>query len=494
MSLFYGLTGGIGSGKSTATDFFATLGVPTLDLDQVGKTLLQQDVRLVEQLVSSFDESILDENKQLKRETLASIAFGSPENTEKLNAIMHPHIVAYETRWRVKQTAPFCIIEASVLIESAGVSRMDGLIVLLADKALRQQRVLQRNKQSLATFEKIVAQQCSDEERVQLADYRFDNNDTLPCLEREVVLLFNKLCENSLNHPASQHCEEINMSKVCRVLMSAGEVSGDLHASAVIQALKTQVEVDCTLEIAGIAGSMMQAQGCQVVRSLHDLNVMGIGDVIMALPRIKRVERDFLAFANAFKPDVVVLTDFTSFHIGLGRKLRARGFFVIHYIAPKLWAWGAGRLPKLQKSQNKLACIFPFEQAWFQARGIDATYVGNPSAFACQGGWSKRTLKSKLGLADDVPLLALLPGSRAGELKRHVQLLADVFGLLQQQITNLAAVVTLAPGVDKSALQPLLDVGVHLLERTEQGYALRADAAVAVSGTATLELALWQTP
>ncbi|MDQ6989033.1 MAG: lipid-A-disaccharide synthase [Mariprofundaceae bacterium] len=279
-----------------------------------------------------------------------------------------------------------------------------------------------------------------------------------------------------------------------RVLISAGETSGDLHASAVIAALKAQLPAQATLEIAGIAGAMMQSQGCVAVRDMADLNVMGILDVLLALPRIRAVERDICAFATEFRPNVVILTDFTSFHLALGRKLRKKGMFVIHYIAPKLWAWGASRLPKLQQSQNALACIFPFEEQWFQSRGIKAKYVGNPSAFSCQGGWSKSELKQRLGLSENTPLLALLPGSRPSELKQHVQLLADVYQRLQQHIPKLAAVATLAPGVAAETLQPLTDVGVQLLQRTAQDYALRADAAVAVSGTATLELALWQTP
>jgi len=283
--------------------------------------------------------------------------------------------------------------------------------------------------------------------------------------------------------------------KTYRVLISAGESSGDLHASAVIQALKTQCPDDARLEITGIAGAMMQEAGCKAVRDMADLNVMGFGDVIKALPRIKAVERDILKFAAEFKPDMVMLTDFTSFHIGLGKKLRQQGFFVTHYIAPKLWAWGEKRISKLKKSQNRLACIFPFEQQWFSERGIeDALYVGNPSAYACQDGWSKAELKQRLGLHEDTTLLALLPGSRPSELKRHVQLLADAYVHLKQKKKGLAGVATLAPGVDKALLQPLVDVGVLLLERTEGGYALRADAAIAVSGTATLELALWDTP
>jgi len=286
-----------------------------------------------------------------------------------------------------------------------------------------------------------------------------------------------------------------SVNKIYRVLMSAGEVSGDLHASAVIKSLKQQLPDDVSLDVAGIAGPMMQQVGCRAVRDMAELNVMGFGDVIMALPRIKSVERDICKFATEFQPHVVILTDFTSFHLGLGRKLRAQGFYVVHYIAPKLWAWGAKRITKLQQSQNLLACIFPFEQDWFLERGIkNAQYVGNPSAYACRDGWSKAELKQRLSLDDKTPLLALLPGSRSSELKQHVQLLADTYVHLKQKKKDLAAVATLAPGVDKALLQPLLDVGVLLLERTEENYALRADAAIAVSGTATLELALWDTP
>jgi lipid-A-disaccharide synthase len=283
--------------------------------------------------------------------------------------------------------------------------------------------------------------------------------------------------------------------KTYRVLISAGETSGDLHAAAVIEQLKAQTPDGVSLEIAGIAGPMMQAAGCKAIHSMEELNVMGFGDVIKALPRIKAVQRDIANFAETFKPDMVILTDFTSFHLGLGRTLKAQGWFVTHYIAPKLWAWGEKRITKLQKSQNRLACIFPFEQQWFTERGIeDALYVGNPSAYACQGGWSKTELKQRLGLNEDDKLLALLPGSRPSEINKHVQLLAETYLRLKQTYPELKAVATLAPSVKPEALNMLTDVGVMLLERTEDDYALRADAAIAVSGTATLELALWDTP
>ncbi|MBL4775212.1 MAG: lipid-A-disaccharide synthase [Mariprofundus sp.] len=277
-----------------------------------------------------------------------------------------------------------------------------------------------------------------------------------------------------------------------RFFISAGETSGDFHAATVVTELKQRFP---QAHISGIAGTQMQQQGCVTIHHMHELNVMGIGDVLRSLWRIHRIETSILAHCIEQRPDVAVLVDFSSFHMRLGRKLKQLGIPVLHFIAPKLWAWGSWRIAKLKKSQDQLACILPFEAAWFAQRGIKhADYVGNPSAIACAGGWSAAELKQHIGINEDQPLLALLPGSRPQEIKTHVPILAKALQQLQQHIPNLACVVPLAPGVDMSALQPLWQLHAKPIQRTEADYALRADAAVAVSGTATLELALWNTP
>lgn len=277
-----------------------------------------------------------------------------------------------------------------------------------------------------------------------------------------------------------------------RVLISAGEVSGDLHAAAVIRALKERIS---DVEIAGIAGARMQQAGCRSLHNMEELNVMGLGDVLAALPRIRRVQRSLLAWCGEHHPDLAVLVDFSGFHMRLGRRLRQMGIPVLHYIAPKLWAWGSWRVGTLRKSQDRLACILPFEPAWFAEHGIDASYVGNPSAFSCRRGWSSTELRSRLGISSGSKLLALLPGSRPGELRRHVALLADVWRKVREKMPDIHAIMPLAPGVSRQMLAPLIDAGVLVVDRMEDGYALRgADAAVAVSGTATLELALWDVP
>lgn len=276
-----------------------------------------------------------------------------------------------------------------------------------------------------------------------------------------------------------------------KIFISAGEASGDLHAAALIRAIQ---EISPQSEFSGVSGPAMDKAGCVAIQPMNELNVMGIGDVIRALPRIRRVEASLCEWVKINQPDVAILVDFSGFHMRLGKKLKQMGIPVVHYIAPKLWVWGAWRSKKLKKSQNQLASILPFEVEWFKKRGIDARYVGNPSALSCKHGWSREELNHKLGLDDHDFLLALLPGSRPGELSRHTHLLADVNERLKARFPHLNVVTTRAPGVTDEQLKPLIDSGVQLVDRMSDGYAMRADAAVAVSGTATLELALWDVP
>jgi len=276
-----------------------------------------------------------------------------------------------------------------------------------------------------------------------------------------------------------------------RVFISAGEASGDMHAAALARALRDR---DPALCLEGIAGPALREAGCTPVSDMRELNVMGLTDVVRALPRIHAVRTRVLTHVRESRPDVAVLVDFPGFHMNLGRRLRRMGVPVLQYIAPKLWAWGAWRARKLKRAQDGLACILPFEPDWFGCRGITACYVGNPSAIACKGGWSADTLRQRIGAKPDEKLLALLPGSRASEIARHAPLLAKTLRRIRAHHPDIRAVTPLAPGADRALLAPLAEAGVDFVERMEEGFALRADAAIAVSGTATLELALWDTP
>ena len=277
-----------------------------------------------------------------------------------------------------------------------------------------------------------------------------------------------------------------------KVFISAGEASGDMHAAAVIEALLEQYP---QAEIRGIAGPAMHQAGCKAIADMNELNVMGVVDVLKSLPRIQKVRRRILANLAADPVDVVILVDFPGFHINIGRHIRQMGIPVLQYIAPKLWAWGSWRAKKLRASQDRLASILPFEPEWFKKHGIMAEYVGNPSAAACRDGWDRDAFLQIAGLAGHAQVLAILPGSRPSELAHHIPLLTTTWSQLRGRYPELHAVVPLAPGVDASLLAPLTEQGgVHLMQRMQDGYRLHADAAIAVSGTATLELALWDIP
>jgi lipid-A-disaccharide synthase len=278
---------------------------------------------------------------------------------------------------------------------------------------------------------------------------------------------------------------------VKQIFISAGETSGDVHAAAVVAEIRQRFP---DIQVHGLAGTQMKKAGCDMLCDMSELNVMGLNDVFRALPRIRRIEKSLLSWCDEFQPEVALLVDFSSFHMRLGRKLRAKGIPVLHFIAPKLWAWGAWRVSKLRKSQDRLACILPFEPDWFFERGIKASYVGNPSVSACAKGWTSAQLKKHLGVDTETPLLALLPGSRPQELKMHVPLLAATCTQLQEIMPEIVCVVPVAPGITMHALTALWQAGAKPILRTEADYALRADAAVVVSGTATLELALWDVP
>jgi len=182
-----GLTGGIGSGKSTVAEMFAALDVPVLDLDRVGQDVVQAGSPGLNKLVKVFGTDVLNQDGSLNRKALGQRCFADAERTAKLNAVMHPLIWQAEEDWLGQQQGDYVVIEASVLLESGGVGRMDAVIVVLADVALRCQRVLRRGRQSESEFEAVVSRQCDDIDRRRAADYVIDNSGSLTALQQQVL-------------------------------------------------------------------------------------------------------------------------------------------------------------------------------------------------------------------------------------------------------------------------------------------------------------------
>jgi len=187
-----GLTGGIGSGKSTVANMFSEFGIPVLDLDEVGKHLTSQPNHLA-MLVNTFGDRILRGDGSLDRYELAHICFSDAEKTKHLNRIMHPPIWDAAETWLIHQHACYALIEASVLIESGGVSRMDDVVVVVADERIRRERILASRDMNAAHFDTIVQRQCNDDIRCATADYVIRNNADLSALHTKINALHHQL-------------------------------------------------------------------------------------------------------------------------------------------------------------------------------------------------------------------------------------------------------------------------------------------------------------
>jgi len=188
-----GLTGGIGSGKSTVASMFSAFGVPVLDLDRLGHTVTAAGSEGLRHLVQVFGAWILHADGSLHRKALADYCFADADRTAQLNSIVHPLIWQQEAAWLSRQHSRYAMIEASVLLESGGASRMDQVVVVLADESIRLQRVLKRGRHDAALFRQIIDRQCDDATRRRLADYLIDNNGDLASLRKQVQLLHEQL-------------------------------------------------------------------------------------------------------------------------------------------------------------------------------------------------------------------------------------------------------------------------------------------------------------
>ncbi|MFQ5518766.1 MAG: dephospho-CoA kinase [Mariprofundus sp.] len=181
-----GLTGGIGSGKSTAAGIFAAQGIAVLDLDRVGHDVVSAGSDGLKLVVETFGAKMLRPDGSLNRKLLGQHCFADADETARLNAIMHPLIWQAEEAWLVQQQGDYAMIEASVLLESGAAQRMDAVVVILADTELRRERVLIRGDQSSAEFDAIIARQCDDNKRREAADFMVYNNGSLDELQQQV--------------------------------------------------------------------------------------------------------------------------------------------------------------------------------------------------------------------------------------------------------------------------------------------------------------------
>lgn len=281
-----------------------------------------------------------------------------------------------------------------------------------------------------------------------------------------------------------------------RLVLVAGEASGDLLGGDLARALKRQRP---DLELAGITGPHMRSAGVETWFDVEALSVMGLTEVLRHLARLIRLRKNLRQRILGWPATALVTIDAPDFNLGLARQLHRRGLTTIHYVSPSVWAWRAGRIPRIARSLDLLLTLFPFEPALYRPHGLDARFVGHPLADELRAGPDRSAARTTLQTGSENPVIALLPGSREGELQRHVGLLAATARLLRRAHPA-ADLVMLLSGPRHAALarelagSALEQAGVRLLSDVTRSGLAAADVAIAASGTVTLEAFLLECP
>ena len=229
-----------------------------------------------------------------------------------------------------------------------------------------------------------------------------------------------------------------------KIFFSAGEPSGDLHGANLIRELRRQRP---DFEAVGYGGPEMAAAGCDLHADLTQLAVMWFLRVLLNLHKFLNLASRADRFFQHHRPDAVVLIDYPGFNMKLAAAGKAAGVPVLYYVTPQVWAWGAGRIPKLAEYVAKAAVILPFEEALLRGYGVDATFVGHPMLDRTVNMPTKVEARVALGLAQNAPVLALFPGSRQQEIDRHIDAFVATAKELQRRIPGLQVLVSVAPTV-----------------------------------------------
>lgn len=277
-----------------------------------------------------------------------------------------------------------------------------------------------------------------------------------------------------------------------RLGMVAGEASGDLLGGLLLDGLRRRWPA---LVAEGIGGPRMAKAGFEAWWPHHKLSVFGYVDALLHIREILGIRKKLTERLLADKPQAFIGIDAPDFNFALEARLKAEGVKAIHFVCPSIWAWRGERVEKIRRSVDHVLCLFPFEPALLAKAGIPATYVGHPLADAIPLEPPRAASRAALGLAEDAPVVALLPGSRKSEIRYIAGPLLQAALLMQRARPELRFVLPVAPGL-RSLVEPLVPAGlkIDLLDGRSHEALAACDITLVASGTATLEAALFKRP
>jgi len=281
------------------------------------------------------------------------------------------------------------------------------------------------------------------------------------------------------------------------IAMVAGEVSGDMLAARLIEGLRPHLP---GARFHGIGGARMAQQGFESSVQMDRLTVRGLFEVIPKYRELKGIQNTLRDQLLANPPDVFIGADYPGFNLGLEEQLRAAGIPTVHFISPQIWAWRGGRIKKIIRAVSHMLVIFPFEEEIYRQAGVPVTYIGHPLAEIIPMQPDVSAARQRLGLNSDQRVVTVMPGSRMGELKYLAEPFFQAIELLAARDPDLRFVVPMAGALQRSHVEDIVralglsEVQVQLLDGDSHTAIAAADAVLAASGTATLEVALFKKP
>ncbi len=281
---------------------------------------------------------------------------------------------------------------------------------------------------------------------------------------------------------------------MAKIMISAGEASGDVHAAALTREI---LKLDPTAQVYGMGGDGLRAAGGEVLFDIKDHGVMGLVEIIRKLPALFRLRSDFAEVMDKRRPDCLVTIDYPGFNMRLAKVARAKGIPVISFIAPSAWAWRKGRAKNVAKLVNKVAAIFPFEYEVYKEAGADVEFMGHPLVDIVQPTLPVAEAVAKAGKHEGRPLVLLLPGSRLQEIQRLLPSMLEAAKIMVKANPALEFVMPRAGTIPRVMLEEEINrAGIHVSITEGNNYDVMgvADVALAASGTVTLEAALCRLP
>ena len=284
------------------------------------------------------------------------------------------------------------------------------------------------------------------------------------------------------------------MSHNKRVMIIAGEASGDIYGAHLVSAIK---ELDPCIEFFGLGGPEMRRVGVRIMHQLSAMAVVGMTEIVPKIRYIFRVSQEFKNSLKSIPPDLLILIDYPGFNLHLAKKAHLLDIPVFYYIPPQVWAWREGRVKKIAERVDRLAVILPFEKKFYQKHGLKAEYVGHPLLDISSLTHDKKEIKERLAINNRTPILGLLPGSRDDEIESLLPEMIGAAEILSQDFPRLSCVLPLASTVREHVVAPYIKkakVAIKIGRLDTKEVLKIADLALIASGTATLEAAIMGTP